>query len=143
MKIDKIKGKSIDQINIGDEAFFQKTITETDVSLYAGITGDFNPLHINELVSKESRFKNRIAHGLLTAGLISTVLGLYLPGIGTIYLEQNLKFLAPVYLGDTITATVKVTKKDEKKNILWLNTTCSNQSGDIVLDGYAVVLPPK
>jgi 3-hydroxybutyryl-CoA dehydratase len=137
-----MKGKSINEITVGDKASFQKTITETDVSLFAGITGDFNPLHINELMSNESRFKKRIAHGLLTAGLISTVLGLYLPGVGTIYLEQDLKFLAPVYLGDTITAEVEALEKDDKKNIIVFRTLCRNQENTIVIDGKANVMPP-
>ena len=97
-----MKGKTINQIKIGDKAYFQKTITETDVYMYAGITGDHNPAHINEVYAKQTFFKERIAHGMLTAGLISAVLGMQLPGPGTIYLKQDLKFLAPVKFNDTI-----------------------------------------
>jgi len=88
-------------------------------------------------------FKGRIAHGMLSAGYISTVLGMHLPGPGTIYLSQELKFTAPVKFGDTITATVEVIEKLEEKNRLILETICTNQKGDIVVKGKAVVMPPK
>ncbi|SES64257.1 3-hydroxybutyryl-CoA dehydratase [Natronincola peptidivorans] len=136
-------GKKITEISVGDKASFQKTITETDVYLYAGITGDLNPAHINEEMAKESMFKERIAHGMLTAGLISTILGMYLPGPGTIYLGQELKFLAPVKFGDTIKAEAEVIEKKEERNRVKLKTTCTNQEGVVVLDGIATVMPPK
>ena len=138
-----MKGRTISEINIGDKAFFQKTITETDVYLYAGITGDINPAHINQEVSKETMFKGRIAHGMLTAGLVSAVLGVQLPGPGTIYLGQELKFTAPVRFGDTIKAEVEVIEKIEEKNRMKLSTVCTNQNGGIVLKGFASVMPPK
>lgn len=138
-----MKGKTINQIQIGDKAFFQKTITETDVYLYAGITGDINPAHINEEVSKDTMFKGRIAHGMLTAGLVSAVLGVHLPGPGTIYMGQELKFTAPVRFGDTIKAEVEVIERIEEKNRIKLNTICTNQNGDVVLKGVATVMPPK
>ncbi|MDK2918402.1 MAG: 3-hydroxybutyryl-CoA dehydratase [Candidatus Petromonas sp.] len=136
-------GKTIQEIKIGDKAFFQKTITETDVYLYAGITGDINPAHINHEVSKDTFFKGRIAHGMLTAGLISAVLGVQLPGPGTIYLGQELKFTAPVRFGDTIKAEVEVIEKIEEKNRIKLKTTCTNQKGEVVLEGIATVMPPR
>ena len=136
-------GKKIVEINIGDKASFQKTITETDVYLYACITGDLNPAHINQTVSEKSIFKGRIVHGMLSAGLISAVLGMYLPGPGTIYLGQELKFLAPVRFGDTIKAEVEVIEKNEDRNRLKLKTTCINQEGVVVLNGMATVMPPK
>lgn len=136
-------GRKITEINIGDKASFEKTITETDVYLYAGITGDLNPAHINQISAEKSMFKGRIAHGMLTAGLISAVLGMYLPGPGTIYLGQELKFLAPVRFGDTIKAEVEVIEKNEERNRVKLKTTCTNQDGVIVLDGIATVMPPK
>lgn len=138
-----MKGKTIQELNLGEKAFFQKTITETDVYLYAGITGDLNPAHINEEYAKDTFFKSRIAHGMLTAGLISAVLGMKLPGPGTIYMGQELKFTAPVRIGDTIKAEVEVTEMVTEKNRLKLRTTCINQNGDIVLDGVATVMPPK
>ena len=135
-------GKSIEEIAIGEKASFSKTITEGDVYLYAGIIGDLNPAHINEEVAKKGIFGKRIAHGMLTAGLVSTVLGMKLPGEGTIYMGQELKFTKPVYFGDTITATVEACEKVKDK-FLKLKTTCTNQNGEVVLDGEAMVLPPK
>ncbi|MTI49154.1 MaoC family dehydratase [Sporosalibacterium faouarense] len=136
-------GKTMNEIRIGDKASFQKTISETDVYLYAGVTGDINPAHINHEASKNTMFKGRIAHGMLTAGLISAVLGVHLPGPGTIYLGQDLKFTAPVKFGDTIKAEVEVIEKIQEKNRVKLNTICTNQDGEVVLKGIATVMPPK
>lgn len=138
-----LKGKKINEIKVGDKAEFQKTITETDVYLYAGITGDINPAHINEEASKDTMFKGRIAHGMLTAGLISAVLGVQLPGPGTIYLGQELKFTKPVRFGDTIKAVAEVIEIIEEKNKVILNTTCYNQNEEVILKGTATVMPPK
>ncbi|GAA0069547.1 MaoC family dehydratase [Clostridium sardiniense] len=138
-----MKGLTIKDLKIGDKDFFQKTITETDVYLYAGITGDLNPAHINEVEAEKGMFKGRIAHGMLTAGLVSTVLGMKIPGPGTIYLGQELKFTAPVKFGDTIKAEAEVIEINEKKNIISLKTTCTNQDGKIVLTGVAKAMPPK
>ena len=136
-------GKTVQEIKVGDKAQFAKTISEADVYLYAGITGDFNPAHINAEYAKETFFKTRIAHGMLTAGFISTVLGNFLPGPGTIYLHQDLRFKAPVHMGDTIQAVVEVIDVNEDKNRVRLKTTCTNQEGTIVLSGEAAVSPPK
>jgi len=136
-------GRTIDTIKTGDAAEFTKTVTETDVYLYAGITGDLNPAHINETYAAGTFFKGRIAHGMLTAGFISAILGMQLPGPGTIYLSQTLKFLAPVRMGDTITGRVEVVEVITEKNRLRLHTTCKNQEGTVVLDGEALVSPPK
>lgn len=138
-----MKGKSIDQINVGDSAVFQKTISETDVYMYAGISGDINPAHINEEHMKDTIFKGRIVHGMLTAGLISAVLGNQLPGPGTIYLGQDLKFRAPVRFNDTIQAKVIVKEKIQEKNRIICETICINQEGTVVLSGLATVMPPK
>jgi len=127
----------------GQKASFTKTISEADVILFAGISGDFNPLHINEEYARQSRFGRRIAHGLLSAGLISHVLGMQLPGPGAIYLKQDLKFLAPVFIGDTITATVEVLSYREDKHIVTLQTDCVNQNGEKVLTGEAVLMMDK
>ena len=137
-----MSGKSIDMINIGDKASFAKTITESDVYLYAGIIGDLNSAHINETAAQKGMFGKRIAHGMLTAGLVSAVLGMQLPGEGTIYMGQELSFKKPVYFGDTITATVEAVEKNKDK-ILKLKTICTNQDGEVVLEGMATVLPPK
>lgn len=127
-------------LEIGRTASFAKTITEHDIYAYAGLTGDFNPVHVNEEEAKKSVFGHRIAHGMLTGGLISTVLGNKLPGEGTIYLEQNLKFTAPVYIGDTCTACVKVAEiLNREKGIYKLETEVVKQNGQVVSEGYAVV----
>lgn len=136
-------GKTIDQIKVGDSAEFAKTVSETDIYLYAGITGDFNPAHINEAYAQKTFFKTRIAHGMLTAGFISAILANQLPGPGTIYMKQELKFLAPVRMGDTITAKVEVVEVITEKNRVRLKTTCTNQEGTQVLDGEALVSAPK
>ena len=136
-------GKSIQELSVGDLAEFSKTISETDIYLYAGITGDMNPAHINEEFASKTAFKSRIAHGMLTAGLISAILGNQLPGPGTIYLKQELAFTAPVYICDTITASVRVSEILSEKKKIKLKTTCVNQDGKTVLDGEAQVMPPQ
>ncbi len=127
-------------IQIGDKACLSKTVTEFDVYGFAGITGDFNPVHINKEFAKDSMFGERIAHGMLSAGFISAVLGTELPGINTIYLGQELQFKAPVKIGDTLTATAEVIEKVEGKNRLVLKTIVTNQDGVVVTDGKATVL---
>lgn len=137
------QGRTLDELQVGDKASFSKTISETDVYLYAGITGDLNPAHIDEQHAKESLFQTRIAHGMLTAGLVSAVLGMKLPGPGTIYLAQTLKFTAPVHFGDTLTATAEVAEILTEKKRVKLTTTVTNQEGQVVLEGEALVKPPK
>lgn len=135
--------RTIDTIQVGDSATFTKTVSESDVYMYAGISGDFNPAHINAVEAEKGIFGERIAHGMLTASFISTVLGTSLPGPGTIYLSQELSFKRPVKFGDTIEAKVEVIEKIEEKNRLILRTTCTNQHGELVIDGKAMVMPPK
>ena len=137
-----MKGKTIKELQIGDSAEFTKTVTEGDVYLYAGVTGDLNPAHVNQVEAEASMFKGRIAHGMLTAGFISAVLGTQLPGPGTIYMGQELSFLKPVYFGDTITAKCEVSEIIKEK-IVKLKTTATNQKGELVLDGVATVMPPR
>ena len=108
-------GKTIDEMNVGDAAEMAKTVTETDVYLFAGITGDFNPAHVNEAYAKDTFFKGRIAHGMLSAGFISAVFAMKLPGPGAIYLSQFMEFKAPVRIGDTVTARVEVKEKITEK----------------------------
>ena len=138
-----MNGKSIDQFNIGDSAEFTKTITEYDVYQYAGVTGDFNPVHINEVYAKETFFKKRIAHGMLAGGLISAVLGTSLPGPGSVYLRQELNFTAPVYFGDTVTAKVEIVDINTGKKRITLKTTCTNQDDKVVVDGEAIISLPR
>jgi 3-hydroxybutyryl-CoA dehydratase len=135
-------GKRINELEIGQKEFVEKTISETDIYLYAGITGDLNPAHVNEEYAKKTFFKSRIAHGMLTAGLISAVVGMKLPGPGTIYMAQELKFTAPVRIGDTIKAEGEVVEINKDKNIAVIKTTCTNQDGIVVLTGTATVKPP-
>lgn len=141
--MENIKGYTIDEVEIGQSASFTKTVTEADAYNYAGVSGDFNPAHINEEYAKETFFKTRIAHGMISAGFISAVLGTKLPGPGTIYLGQDLKFTKPVRFGDTITATCTVEEIIKEKNRLILTTVCTNQDGEVVIDGKALVLAPK
>ena len=128
---------------VGQSASVSKTISESDVYLFAGITGDMNPAHTNEEYAKNTRFKTRIAHGMLSAGLISAVLGMHLPGPGTIYTGQTLKFLAPVHIGDTITATAEIKSLDLERGRVTLTTTCTNQDGTVVTAGEAMALLPR
>ena len=128
------------KIIVGQSASFSKTISESDVYGFAGIVGDFNEIHINQAKAEKSIFGSRIAHGMLVGSLISTVIGMYLPGPGAIYLEQDLKFKKPVFIGDTVTAMVVVSEIiNKEKGIMKLNTTISNQREEIVTDGYAII----
>lgn len=127
------------KIKVGDTAEFSKTITDQDVRVFADLTGDHNPVHLDEEFAKKSLFKRRIAHGMLTASLISTVLASQLPGEGTVYLSQSLQFIAPVYLDDRVTARVSVLKVREDKPIATLETICVNQRGETLVKGEAVV----
>jgi len=136
-------GKSYDSLSIGDKASFSKTISESDVYIFAGVSGDFNPMHVNESFSQQSQFKSRIAHGPLTQSLIAPVLGTKLPGLGTVALELCTRFLAPVYIGDTITATAEVVEKRQDKKWVRLNTSWVNQKQEVVAQGYALVIPPR
>ena len=138
-----MKGKTIDELDVGQTASFTKTVSESDVYLFAGITGDFNPAHVNETYAKNTAFKTRIAHGMLSAGMISNVLGNQLPGPGTIYMQQQLNFRAPVAIGDTITATVEVIEILREKKRVRLKTVCTNQNDVVVLDGEALISPPR
>jgi 3-hydroxybutyryl-CoA dehydratase len=128
-----------EDIKIGDEASLTRTITEAHIVLYAGLTGDMNPVHMDAEQAGQSMFKERIAHGMLVAGLISAVLGNQLPGPNCIYLGQDLKFTAPVKIGDTVTVVVTVTDKRDDKRIIKLRTIVSNQNGETVIDGNAVM----
>jgi 3-hydroxybutyryl-CoA dehydratase len=136
-------GKSIHELKVGDSAQISKTITETDINDFAKVTGDFNPVHLDQAYAEKTIFKGRIAHGLLSVGLLSNVLGNILPGHGTIYLSQEVRFLAPVRIGDTITARVEVIELIPEKNRAKFKTTCINQDGKEVVEGVAWGMPPK
>ena len=138
-----MKGKTIEELRVGDAARFSKTISESDVYMFAGVTGDLNPAHVNEEYAKGTFFKTRIVHGMLTASLISTVVGTMLPGPGTVYMRQEVSFLAPVNFGDTITAIVEVSEIIADKKRVRLKTYCINQENQTVVDGEALVSPPR
>ena len=125
---------------VGQRDSLAKTVTEADVTTFAGLIGDSNPIHVDAEYARRSRFGQRVAHGILTAGLISAVLGNKLPGPGAIYLSQQIEFLAPVFIGDTITATVEVSAWRPEKRIITLKTDAYNQEGKQVVAGKAVLL---
>ena len=124
-------------------AEFSKTVTEADVVMFAGLTGDFNPAHMDAAAAEKSPFRGRIAHGMLSASFISTVLAMRLPGPGTIYLSQNLRFVRPVRIGDTVTARVEVAETVEAKRRVRLATWVENQAGEKVVEGEALVMVPE
>ena len=133
----------IKQFAVGQSASMSKTVSEYDVYSFAGITGDFNPAHVNEAYAATTPFKKRIAHGMLSAGFVSAVLGTKLPGAGSIYAGQTMKFLSPVYIGDTITATATIEEIIPEKRRIKLSTVCTNQDGVQVIVGEANMYIPK
>lgn len=128
---------NINSLYIGQKEEYTKRITEEDIQMYARATGDYNYLHLNDEKAQKSIFKGRIAHGMLTAGLVSAVLGTKLPGEGSVFMAQSLSFIKPVRIDDTITARVEISNIDIERNIVTLNTKCFNQKQEIVLDGEA------
>lgn len=134
---------TIEMLELGQKASFTKTLTESDVYTFAGVSGDLNPAHINEEHCKTTMFKTRIVHGMLVGSLISTVFGMQLPGPGSIFMENNCRFKKPVFINDTITAEVEVSELLVEKNIVKFVTRCINQNGDVVIEGTAVLMPPK
>ncbi|MDQ0256915.1 3-hydroxybutyryl-CoA dehydratase [Evansella vedderi] len=128
---------------IGEEASFSRTVTETDIVLFAGLSGDYNPVHVDKEYAKDTRFGQRIAHGILTTTFLSRLLGMELPGPGAIYLDQTLKFKKPVFIGDTITAKAIITEVDENRRILTLSTICTNQENKVVLEGSGRMMVPE
>lgn len=137
-----IENKIFDDIAIGDTAEISRTLTMNVIQAFALVSGDFNPAHVDEDYAKEDIFHHIIGHGMWTGALISSVLGMELPGPGTIYLSQTLQFLKPVSLGDVITAKVTVTEKIEAKHVIILDCVCTNQKGEAVVKGVAAVKAP-
>ena len=131
---------AFEDFKVGMKAHTSKTITETDVILFAGVSTDINPVHLDEEAAKKGIFGKRVAHGILVSGLISAVLGNKLPGPGSIYMGQELKFLAPVFIGDTITAEVEIIDLVPEKCRIKLNTICTNQDGKVVISGTALIM---
>lgn len=132
----------ISNIKIGMTESYSQTISDSDIKTYAGISGDNNPVHMSEEYAKQSRFKKRIAHGLLSAGFFSALFGTRLPGAGCVYVSQNLEFKRPVYLGDRVTATITVTKVDRKNKRAYFRTFCMVKN-KIVIDGQAALFVPE
>jgi 3-hydroxybutyryl-CoA dehydratase len=137
-----IEGYRFEDLKVGMTAAFGKTITEADVLLFAGVSGDTNSLHVNEEFAKKTRFGKRIAHGMLSASLISTVLGTKLPGPGAIYMSQTLKFVLPVYLGDTVEARVTVAEINTQKRRIVMQTECTVGGEQVVVGEALIWVPP-
>lgn len=135
-------GTYFEDLVVGQSATFSKTVTEADIVLFAGVSGDTNPVHLDAEYAATTMFKSRIAHGMLSAGFISTVIGTKLPGPGAIYVGQTLKFKAPVRIGDTVTARVEVTALVAEKKFATFKTQCL-VGGKVVIDGEATVMVPS
>ncbi|MEQ9326178.1 MAG: MaoC family dehydratase [Rhodospirillales bacterium] len=140
--LDELNGYYFDELSEGMSAVFGKTVTEADIVNFAGVSGDTNPVHLNADYAAETMFKGRIAHGILTASFISTVIGTRLPGPGCIYVSQNLRFKAPVMIGDTVIARIVITKLIPEKRFLEMSTICT-VADKVVLEGEATVMAPK
>lgn len=140
--LDELNGYYFDELSEGMSAVFGKTVTEADIVNFAGVSGDTNPVHLNADYAAETMFKGRIAHGILTASFISTVIGTRLPGPGCIYVSQNLRFKAPVMIGDTVIARIVITKLIPEKRFVEMSTICT-VADKVVLEGEATVMAPK
>lgn len=137
------QGKRIHQLHLGDSVQMIKQISDEDVRLFAKLSGDENPIHLDEEYASHTIFKHRVAHGHFVASMFSTLLGTQLPGEGSIYLGQQIKYVAPVYINDQITAQAKIIEKNEERNRVKIETTAFNQNGQLVVTGIAEIMPPK
>lgn len=135
-------GLFLEDLKVGMSAMFGKTVTEADIMAFAGVSGDTNPIHLHEGFARTTRFGQRIAHGMLSGSFISTVIGTKLPGPGAIYVSQTMNFMAPVMIGETITAIATVTEIDGKRRRVTLKTQCLNGE-KVVIDGEAIILAPR
>lgn len=131
----------IDDVAVGMSASHSRTISDADIKSYAGLSGDNNPIHLSDEYANESRFGKRIAHGLMSAGFFSALFGTSLPGTGCVYVSQSLNFKRPVYIGDTVVATVTVTSVDRKRKRVVFDTVCKVR-GKVVIDGVAEIYVP-
>lgn len=138
----KLVNFTYDEITIGQTASYAKVIEERDIQLFAAVSGDVNPVHLDPEFAAASTFGERIAHGMLTGAIISAALAMELPGPGTIYLSQTLRFRLPVKIGDTVTVALQVTDKQERRRIVVLDCKASNQAGKVVATGSAEVMAP-
>lgn len=135
-------GLTVDQIRIGNSASFGKTLTEADVYQFSGILGNFNPIHVNSVFAAKTVYKSRVVPSMLVASLVSKVLGTQLPGNGTVNLSQDMEFLLPVFIGDTVETTITATRIDGKLRQVSFDIECTNQNGEVVAKGETVVMPP-
>lgn len=135
-------GKTVSEIKVGDEAYFAKTMTETDMMLFAGITGDLNQLPINGEFARKTRFGQRVAHGMLTASFVTNIIGMKLPGFGTALRSFKVRFTAPVFLNDTVEVGIRATEVNVADNTATFETWAVNQRGETVMQGSCVVIPP-
>lgn len=133
----------IEELEIGQSAESAKTVTETDVAMFCAISGDFNPIHVDAEYAARSRFGARVAHGPLTLALSAGVLGMRLPGLGTVAVSNHIEYRRPVYIGDTIRTRVKVAALDPARNRATMAVTWTNQSGELVAEGEVVLKPPR
>lgn len=138
-----LENLTFEEITIGQSASYSRTVTEEDLLLFAAVSGDVNPVHLDDAFAAGTPFKGRIAHGMYTGGLISAAIAMTLPGPGTIYLGQDLRFERPVRIGDTITVQLTVLEKTEEKKLVKLQTVASNQNGKVVVSGTASVMAPS
>jgi 3-hydroxybutyryl-CoA dehydratase len=137
-----MNGLFLEDLKVGQQAMFGRTVTDADIVAFAGVSGDTNPIHLHDGFARTTRFGQRIAHGMLSGSYISTVIGTKLPGPGAVYISQTMNFMAPVIAGDTITAIATITAIDDKRRRVTLKTQCLK--GDtVVIDGEAVVLVPR
>ena len=138
-----MRSLTMKELSAGDSAEFTKTVTETDIAFFAAISGDFNPIHVDAEWAKKSLFGARVAHGPLTLALAAGLLGMTLPGVGTIAETNHIDYRRPVYIGDTITTRGEVAELDEARNRIRVDLTWTNQEDVVVAEGYAIVMPPK
>jgi len=130
-----------EDIQIGSSASYSQTITDSDVKSFAGISGDHNPVHVDDIYAEKSRFGRRIAHGLMSASFFSALFGTKIPGPGCVYVEQSLKFLRPVFIGDTVTALVEVTNIDHAKRRVFFNTVCTVKNKKVITGNAELYVP--
>jgi 3-hydroxybutyryl-CoA dehydratase len=142
-EVELVESRTIDDLKIGDAAEFSKTITEVDIAMFAAISGDFNPLHVDAEYAKTSQFGARVAHGPITLSLCAGILGMRLPGLGTIAVSNQIRYRRPVYIGDTVKTRVEVAALDHERNRATMALLWTNQEDVVVAEGEAVVMPPK
>ncbi|PHS71715.1 MAG: (R)-hydratase [Cycloclasticus sp.] len=135
------EGFSIEQMEVGQSASMNKKVTETDIDIFAGVTNDFSPIHVDAEYASKSIFKQKIAHGMLSAGFISATIGTKLPGFGTVYLKQSLRFKNPVMIGDTVKTTVTITSINKRRKVVVLETICTVANKPVIA-GEATVMKP-